>query len=101
MMPNALGERMHRSRAGGASSAPTGGSITDHELPRAGTTRLTARMRRGGRRCDWVDLRAGGCSMDTRGDTLHLIFAVQFHFFELYFFDEGFRTEVGICGDFL
>ena len=39
--------------------------------------------------------------MDASSYALHLILAVQLSFFELYFFDEGFRTEVGICGDFL
>jgi len=32
--------------------------------------------------------------LDTQGDPLHLIFAVELHFFEFYFFEKVFRTEV-------
>ena len=38
---------------------------------------------------------------DAGGDSLHLILAVQLHLLELYFFQEVFRAEVGIRGEFL
>jgi hypothetical protein len=34
-------------------------------------------------------------------NTFHLILALQLHFLEIHFFEEGFRTEVRICGDSL
>jgi hypothetical protein len=40
-------------------------------------------------------------AVDTRGNPLHLVFAVQFHLLELDFFEEVFRTEVGGPGDSL
>jgi hypothetical protein len=40
-------------------------------------------------------------SLDTQGDPLHLILAMEFHLFQLDFFQEIFRTKVGCFGDFL
>src|SRR5260370_41215910 len=40
-------------------------------------------------------------AMDARGNTLHLVFAVQLHFLELDFFQQFFRIQVGCCGEFL
>jgi hypothetical protein len=39
--------------------------------------------------------------LDTRGDPIHLVLAVELHFFELYFLQEVFRTKVGSGGEFL
>src|SRR5216684_3365195 len=38
---------------------------------------------------------------DTRGNPLHLILAVELHLFQLDFFQEVFRIQVGRLGDFL
>ena len=40
-------------------------------------------------------------ALDTQSDPLHLIFAVELHFLEFYFFEKVFRTEVGRFEDFL
>jgi hypothetical protein len=40
-------------------------------------------------------------AVDTLGYPLHLVFAVELHFFELDFFDEVFGVEVGGPGDAL
>jgi hypothetical protein len=37
--------------------------------------------------------------LDTRCDPLHLILAVELHFFEFYFFEKVFRTKVGRTED--
>ena len=39
-------------------------------------------------------------TLDTQSDPLHLIFAVELHFLEFYFFEKVFRTEVGGAEDF-
>ncbi len=44
-------------------------------------------------------MRAG--AMDARGNPLHFILAVEFHFLELDFFQQVFRIQVGSCGEFL
>src|SRR5260370_16323252 len=43
----------------------------------------------------------GTRAYDTRGNPLHLILAVEFHLFQLDFFPEVFRIQVGRLGDFL
>jgi hypothetical protein len=40
-------------------------------------------------------------ALDTRDDPFHLVFAVQLHFLELDFFQEGFRIQVGGRTEFL
>src|SRR5580693_5162992 len=43
----------------------------------------------------------GTRAYDTRGNSLHLILAVEFHLLQLNFFQEVFRIQVGRLGDFL
>jgi hypothetical protein len=57
------------------------------------TTEFSARM----------PLLGGMCpgSLDAQGNPLHLIFAVELHLFQLDFFQEVFRIQVGGLGDSL
>jgi hypothetical protein len=57
------------------------------------TTEFSARM----------PLLGGMCPgpLDAQGNPLHLILAVEFHFFQLDFFQEVFRIQVGCFGDSL
>src|SRR5579864_5643510 len=55
----------------------------------------------GGDRARWPLLSVRLSAVNARGDPLHLVFAVQFHFLEFYFFQQVFGIQVGSCGEFL